>query len=66
MPQFEKQPRQHLHVAKSLWDNLEFIQVGFHIGRYISVAADTEADRENIKALYANMETTSPHIKASA
>jgi hypothetical protein len=35
-----------------MWDNPEFIQTGFHIGRFIMAVVDTEADRENIKMLY--------------
>jgi hypothetical protein len=51
---------------ESLWDNPEFIQASFHIGRFITVAIDTEADRENIKALYSSLKSTSAQIDVSA
>jgi hypothetical protein len=50
-----KQPRQYSRVAESLWDNLDFIEAGFHIGRYVSVAMNTQAEQEQIKALYSSM-----------
>jgi hypothetical protein len=55
-----------LWVVESLWDNPEFIQAGFHIGRFITVAVDTEADRENINALYSSLKFTSAQIDVSA
>jgi hypothetical protein len=51
MPQFKKQPRPYSRLAKTLWDNPDFIQAGFHIGRYITASVNFEAERENIKAL---------------
>jgi hypothetical protein len=42
------------------------MQVGFHICRFVTAAVDTEADRENIKALYSNLKTTSDEIDVSA
>jgi hypothetical protein len=50
-------------VAESLWDNLAFIQAGFHIGQYVMAAVESEAKRENIKALFSSLETTSTQIK---
>jgi hypothetical protein len=32
VPRPEKQLHQYLHVAESLWDNLDFIQARYHIG----------------------------------
>jgi hypothetical protein len=61
-----KQPRQYSCVAESLWDNLDFIQAEFHIGRYITASVNTEAERENIKALYSSLETTSAQINVNA
>jgi hypothetical protein len=62
-----KEPlRQHSRVAESLWDNLDFIQAGFHISRFITTAVDTVADRENIEALYSSLKTTSTQINVSA
>jgi hypothetical protein len=49
-----------------MWDNLDFIQAGFHIGRYITASVNTEAERENIKALYSSLETTSAQINVNA
>jgi hypothetical protein len=34
VPRPEKQQRQYPYVAESLWDNPNFIQARFHIGRY--------------------------------
>jgi hypothetical protein len=44
----ENQPRQYSRVAKFLAKDLEFIKVGFHIGRFITTMVDIEADRTNI------------------
>jgi hypothetical protein len=49
-----------------LWDNPEFFQAGFHIDRLVTAAVDTEADWENINALYSNLESTSAQIDISA
>jgi hypothetical protein len=46
-PESRKQPLQYLCVAETIWDNLDFIQAKFHIGRYISAALNTEAEQEN-------------------
>jgi hypothetical protein len=59
MPRLEKQPQQYLSVAESLWGNLDFIQAGFHIGRYVSASVNTQTEQEQIKALYSSMKTTS-------
>jgi hypothetical protein len=37
----------------------------FHLGRFITVAIDTEADQVNIKALYFELEATSSRIDVS-
>jgi hypothetical protein len=66
MPQAEEPLQQHSRVAKSLWDNPEFIQSRFQIGWFVTAAVDTEADRENIKALYFSLKTTSAQIDVSA
>jgi hypothetical protein len=64
-PRPEKHPQQHSWVEESLFDNLEFIQPMFHLGRFITVAIDTEADQVNIKALYFELEATSSRIDVS-
>jgi hypothetical protein len=66
MPRSRKQPRPFLRVAKSLWDNPDFIQVRFHIDRYVTASVNSEAEWENIKALYSSLKTTSAQINASA
>jgi hypothetical protein len=42
----EKQSRQYSHVAESLWDNPDFIQDGFYIGRYVAPSVNTKAEQE--------------------
>jgi hypothetical protein len=42
-----------------LWDNPEFIQDKFHVGRFVMAVVDTKADQENIEALYSGLKTTS-------
>jgi hypothetical protein len=49
-----------------LWDNPEFIQARFHIEWFITTAIDTEADRDNIKALYSCLKSTLAQIDVSA
>jgi hypothetical protein len=65
VPRHEKQSRQYSRVAESMWDNPYFIQAGFHIGRYISAFVNSQAEQEQIKALYSNMKTTSELIDVS-
>jgi hypothetical protein len=66
VPQYEERQRQHPWITESLWDNPEFIQAGFHLGWFVTVAVDTEADRENVKVLYSSLKTTSAQIDVSA
>jgi hypothetical protein len=65
VPRPKKQQRQYSRVAESLWDNPEFIQAGFHIGRYVIACMNTEAEWEQIKALYSSMKTTSKLVDVS-
>jgi hypothetical protein len=65
VPRPENQPCQYSRVAESLWDNPDFIQVGFHIGQYVSVSVNTAAKQEQIKALYSSMKTTSELVGVS-
>jgi hypothetical protein len=37
----------------------------FHLGRFITVSIDTEADQVNIEALYFELEATSSRIDVS-
>jgi hypothetical protein len=60
-----KQPRQYSRVVESLWDIPDFIQAGFHIGRYVSTSVNTQAEQEQIKALYSSMLTTFELIDVS-
>jgi hypothetical protein len=61
----EKPPRQYSRAVESLFDNPEFIQVGFHIGRYVTMAIDTEVDQTNTKALYFALEAALTHLGVS-
>jgi hypothetical protein len=36
--------REYSRVAKSLWDNPEFIQAGYHIEQYVTTSFNTEAE----------------------
>jgi hypothetical protein len=65
VPRPEKQLRQYLRVVESLWDNLDFIQAGFHIGQYMTVSVNTKAKWEHIKTLYSSMKTTSELVHVS-
>jgi hypothetical protein len=65
MPRIEKQLRQYSRVAESLWDNPDFIQASYHIGRYVSASVNTEIEWELIKALYSSMRTTSKLVDVS-
>jgi hypothetical protein len=66
MPRSGKQLQLYSRVAESLWDNPNFIQAGFHIVLYVTTSMNSEVERENIKALYSNIETTSAQIIVSA
>jgi hypothetical protein len=65
MPLPEKPSRPYSRVVESLFDNPKFIQSGFHIGWFVTVVVDTEADRTNTKALYSALETASTHLDVS-
>jgi putative lipoic acid-binding regulatory protein len=65
VPRLEEQPRQYLRVAESMWDNPNFIQARFHVGRYVSASVNAQAEQEQIKALYTSMKTTSEVIELS-
>jgi hypothetical protein len=66
VPQLEEVPWQRSWVAESLWDNLDFIQVGFHVSWFVTAAIDTKVVWENIMALYSTLKTTSDQIDVSA
>jgi hypothetical protein len=51
--------------SPSLANDPGFIKARLHIGRFITVAVDTEADRTNIKALYTDLESTSTRLNVS-
>jgi hypothetical protein len=65
VPRSKKQQCQYSHVAESMWDNPNFIQVRFHIGQYISASVNTKAKREQIKVVYSIMKTTLELIDVS-
>jgi hypothetical protein len=64
-PQPEGSPQWIPQVTKSLAKDLDFIKVGFHIGRFITVAVNTEAERADIEALRGNLDSTSLRINVS-
>jgi hypothetical protein len=61
-----KQPCPFSHVAESLWDNPDFIHAEFHIGRYVTASVNSDAEWENIKALYSSLKTKLAQINVSA
>jgi hypothetical protein len=65
VPQPEKPSRPYSRVTESLFNNPEFIQDGFHIDRFVTAIADTEADQANTKALYLALETDLTHLDVS-
>jgi hypothetical protein len=44
-PRGENLPQSSLRVADSLAKDLDFIKAGFHIGRFVTAAVNTEAER---------------------
>jgi hypothetical protein len=54
--------RIYSQVAKSLWDDPDFIQVGFHIVHYNTAVVDTDVECTNAKQLYSDLEFTSDRI----
>jgi hypothetical protein len=48
-----------------LWDAPEFIQAGFHVGRYITATVDAEAEHANAQHLYSNLESTAEQIQVT-
>jgi hypothetical protein len=65
MPQTERLGRRYSCVEESLANDPEFIKVGFHIGKFITTAVDTEAERANTDALYAELESASVWFNVS-
>jgi hypothetical protein len=55
----------HTRELQSLFDNPEFIQVGFHISQFFTVAIDTKIDRANTKVLYSALEYALTHLNVS-
>jgi hypothetical protein len=52
-------------VVETLAQNADFIKAGFHIGRFITTAVDTEADRSNTEALRAELDPAWTRINVS-
>jgi hypothetical protein len=59
------QPEEILRPCSRVIDNLDFIQTRFHVSRFVTTAVDTEADQDNIKALYSSLKNTSEQIDVS-
>jgi hypothetical protein len=47
-PRGENPPQSSPRVADSLAKDLDFMKAGFHIGRFVTAAVNTEAERANI------------------
>jgi hypothetical protein len=65
-PQPKSLPQQTPLVPETLANNPNFIQAGFHIGRFITAVVDNEADRLNIEALPTELDSTSTKIHVSS
>jgi hypothetical protein len=52
-------------VAETLAGDPDFIWVGFHVGRFITVVVDIEVERLNTEALLTELESCLNRIKAS-
>jgi hypothetical protein len=64
-PQDEDSPQSIPQVAKILAKDLYSIKVGFHIGRLITAAVNTEAERTDIQALRSDLDFASLRINVS-
>jgi hypothetical protein len=64
-PQLESLPRRTPLIAKILLKDPDFIKAGFHIGKFIIVAVDTEVDRTNIETLRTDLDSASTRINMS-
>jgi hypothetical protein len=51
--------------CRDLANDPEFINVGFHIGNFITTVVDTEANCANIESLYTDLDSTSTRINVS-
>jgi hypothetical protein len=65
-PQPESLPWRTPLVSKTLSNNPDFIQAGFHIGRFITIVVDTKADHLNTEALQTKLKSTSTKINVSS
>jgi hypothetical protein len=65
VPRVGKSTWWYSQVEESLANDPEFIKVGFHIGRFITAAVDTEEDRTNMDALYTDLESASTRFNVS-
>jgi hypothetical protein len=64
-PRPKNPPHQYSQVAESLFDNPKFMQAGFHISQFITMAVGTKVDQANTKALYFSLKTASTHLDVS-
>jgi hypothetical protein len=65
-PQPKSLPRRTPPVPEILANDPDFIQAGFHIGRFTTVVVDTEVDHLNTVALRTELESTSTRINMSS
>jgi hypothetical protein len=54
-----------LPVADSLAKDPDFIKAGFHIGRFVTAAVNTEAEYVETQALQSDMDSAALHISIS-
>ena len=64
-PRVEKTPQSSPRVANSLAKDPDFIKVGCHIGKYIMVAVNTEAEQADILTLCSDLDSASHRINVS-
>jgi hypothetical protein len=53
-------------VAETLANDPDFIQAGFHIGRFITVVVDTRVDQLNTEGLLTKSESCLNRIKVNS
>jgi hypothetical protein len=58
-PQALNSPQSLPRVVESLTKDLDFIKVGFHIGRFMTVVVNTKAERADIQALRSDLDSAS-------
>jgi hypothetical protein len=65
-PWVEEVPQSSLQVTDSLAQDPNFIKVECHIGKYITTTVNTEAEQEDIQAVWSDLDSASLHINVSS